>query len=682
MIKIALVRKHGFLTRPQTSPIRKVADAAPRSSYPRAVSKAKLTITGDGPEPRVIEIGSETIIGRSAQVEIQIEGDLVSRRHARIWFQEGAWQFEDLGSRNGSLLNGQRATTSRLRTGDVVSIGYGKIVFEDLSGGASSSLFSVSIVEADTNLTGATVADVEEDNTGATVALSYRDMVLINQRMNTVSRISQKLATILDRDELLREVLDTLLDLFSQCDRAAVVLRDELGAFHVVATRQRGLATATMSVMRISTSLIHFVKREGKAVLSADTASDDRFSGRESIVGVGGRSIMCAPLLAKGDFLGVIYLDTESLQQPFLHPDLNLLQGIAGPMAIFLKNAELVATIEVETTMRTSLSRYLSPDIVREISNTGETPELGGKKVTGTIMFSDIVGFTAMSERLKPTEVVERLNRYFTSMLEAIFGWEGTVDKFGGDAVLAVWGAPVPNEDHAPMAVAAALEMQVRLFELNCALDEAGETRIRMAVGLNSGNFVAGNIGGQDRIEWTVIGDSVNLAQRVESKGFPRCILVSGTTFADIKDDAGAYGFAPVHVKNRAEPVHIYSIRSLRTERGVIAALPVSLTWNGGETRGMIAKVHTKQHTAVTIRVAGAPPVGADVQITCDLPERPGSMVATGRVTGSAPLLLSNEGRAIDIDLGETDAELTRVLGAMSCSDASMEIDDIDRSYE
>ena len=87
------------------------------------------------------------------------------------------------------------------------------------------------------------------------------------------------------------------------------------------------------------------------------------------------------------------------------------------------------------------------------------------------------------------------------------------------------------------------------------SLDEAGETRIRMAVGLNSGNFVAGNIGGQDRIEWTVIGDSVNLAQRVESKGFPRCILVSGTTYADIADNAGAYAFTPVPVKGRVEPV-------------------------------------------------------------------------------------------------------------------------------
>jgi len=213
------------------------------------VSRAKLTITGDGPEPRVFEITSETVIGWSARAEIQIEGDLVSRQHARISFHEGAWHFEDLGSRNGSLLNGQRATTAILNSGDIVSIGYGKIVFEDQSA-AASSVFSVDIIESEANLAGATFADVEDDNTGATVALSYRDLVMVNQRMNTISRISQQLATILDRDELLREVLETLFTLFDQCDRAAVVLRDEVGSFQVAAMKQRGEATATMSVMR------------------------------------------------------------------------------------------------------------------------------------------------------------------------------------------------------------------------------------------------------------------------------------------------------------------------------------------------------------------------------------------------------------------------------------------------
>ena len=617
------------------------------------------------------------MIGRSARADIQIEGDLVSRQHGRFFFHEGAWHFEDLGSRNGSLLNNERVTSSEVRSGDVVMIGYGKILFEEVVH-TGSSLFAVSIIDGDADFAGATIADDFEEQTGATVALSYRDLIVINQRMNTISKISQQLATILDRDELLSMVIDTLFQLFEQIDRAAVVLRDAMDTFHVVATRQKGAATATMSVMRISTSLIQFVQREGKSVLSADTAHDDRFSGRESIVGSAGRSIMCAPLLAKGDFLGVIYLDTESLTKPFRHNDLNLLQGIAGPMAIFLKNAELVSRIEHETTMRTSLSRYLSPDVVREISD-GGMPDLGGSQMHGTVMFSDIVGFTAMSERLKPTEVVERLNRYFTSMLEAIFGWEGTVDKFGGDAVLAVWGAPVANEEHAIMATAAALEMQARLFELNCALEEAGDTTIEMAVGLNSGYFVAGNIGGQERIEWTVIGDTVNLAQRVESQGFQQCCLVSQMTYTDFDGQAGCYAFPPVQVKNREEPVTIYSIRTLRNARGVTAAIPVRLRWKDQEARAVIYKVHTKGKTRLSVKVFGVPPVGAEVTVVCDLPERTGEMLATGSVAGSAPLLLSQTGRSVDVDITAADPELERLFAAGGAAPASLPLHEIHR---
>lgn len=626
----------------------------------------------------MFEITGETVIGRSARADIQIEGDLVSRQHGRFSYQQGGWHFEDLGSRNGSLLNNERVTSSELRSGDVVMIGYGKILFEELVMTGASSFFAASIVESDADFSGAMVADDPEEQSGATVALSYKDLVLVNQRMNRIAKISQELATILDRDELLGEVLDSLFELFEQIDRAAVVLRDDMNSFHVVCTRQKGASTATLSAMRISTSLIQFVQREGKAVLSADTAHDDRFSGRESIVGSAGRSIMCAPLLVKDDFLGVVYLDTESLSRPFRHNDLNLLQGIAGPMAIFLKNAELVSRIEHETKMRTSLSRYLSPDIVREIGE-GGLPDLGGSQMTGTVMFSDIVGFTAMSERLKPVEVVERLNRYFTSMLEAIFGWEGTVDKFGGDAILAVWGAPVPNEEHALMAAAAALEMQCRLFELNCALEEAGETQIGMAVGLNSGRFVAGNIGGQDRIEWTVIGDTVNLAQRVESQGFSQCCLVSGSTYADFDGQAGCSRFPPVHVKNRQEPVTIYSIRTLRTARGIVAAIPCVLRWRDQEARGIVHKVHTKGATRLSVRVAGEPPVGVQISLACDLPERPGEMVASGTVAGSAPLLLSKLGRSIDIDLTDTHPELARLFDCGGAADAALALNEIAR---
>ncbi|MCG3136156.1 MAG: hypothetical protein HMLKMBBP_03996 [Planctomycetes bacterium] len=638
---------------------------------------ARIKITGSGTEPKVLELDREIIVGRSVKSDIQIEGDLVSRQHCRIWQDGGRWRFQDLQSRNGLLHNGERATEGWLRNGDVLMIGYGKLEFVIDEPDRDSDL-EVSFVDAPLAHDSAIMADAEEQS-GATMALSYRDLVLVNQRISTIARVFQQLATILDRDQLLREVLSTLFELYPQADRGAVVLRDRSDAFRVAATHTRQGQGATTSVMNISTGLIGLVRKEKKAVLSADTGSDARFQDRQSIVSSGGRSVMCAPLLREQEFLGVVYLDTESLAQPFTPNDLNLMQGVAGPVAVAVKNAELVSRIESETTLRTSLSRYLSPDVVRQIGEGALKPNLGGDQVEGTVMFSDIVGFTAMSERLQATEVVARLNRYFTQMLEAIFGWNGTVDKFGGDAIMAVWGAPVASAEHANLAACGALEMQQRLFDLNCAFEEAGENRIGMALGLNSGKFVAGNIGGADRIEWTVIGDNVNLAQRVESQGFRGCVLCSEATFAQVPA-AGAYRFEPVAVKNKTLPVTIYSVRAVRSGRGAACSIPGELKADSGAWRALLVKATPRTGgTRVTIYADGTPKIGEKAEFTAALPERPEPFRLSGKVAAVAPLIESKKARSVDVDAESMDPEMKRLLDAAGAAPAPLRLDQIER---
>lgn len=642
------------------------------------MAKAKLTLTGVGPQPVVFDLVGEFIVGRSIKAQIQIDGDLVSRQHARFYEEDNRWYVEDLSSRNGTLVNGAKITTAALKSGDVVMIGYGRLEFE--TDHPESSSFDVSIVEGAADLESAVVADDEPEASGATLALSYKDLMLVNQRISTIVRVGQRIANLLDKNELLREVMETFFDLYPQADRGCVVLKDQNEMFRLATTYQRQGGTATTSVVNISTSLIDLVRREKKAVLSADTSHDKRFEGRESIVGQSGRSIMVAPLQRENEFFGVIYLDTETLARPFTGDDLNLLQGVAGPVSISLKNAELVGRIETEARMRTSLSRYLSPDVVQQIEDGSLKPNLGGDQVEGTIMFSDIVGFTAMSERLAPAAVVERLNAYFTEMLEAIFGWGGTVDKFGGDAVLAVWGAPVPAADHGIAAVGGALEMHVRLFALNLALEEAGETRIRMALGLNSGKFVAGNIGGADRIEWTVIGDTVNLAQRVESQGFHGCVLVSQATFTHIPA-AGAYGFPPVQVKNRQVPVKIYSVRVAKTPRGTVAAIPGTLKMSTGSVTAVLTRVgETKEgKQKVTIHAAGNASMGEVVEFTAILPEHPEKLSLRGKVVSGSPLLACNSGRSLDLEVESADDEMKRLLTLGGAADAPLSLDKIER---
>ncbi len=643
------------------------------------MSTARLTITGTGTRPRRLELQGEIVVGRSAKSDIHIDGDLVSRHHARVYPQGECWWFEDLGSRNGTLLNGVRTQSAQLRTGDVLMIGCEKIVFEEER--PPSANFEVSLVDAPDAVASAVLAqDDSRDAAGDTVALSYKDLVLVNQRVTTIARISQRLATLLDREVLLDEVLATLFELFPQADRGCIVLREEEEVFRVASTRERDGGGATTSVLGISKGLIDLVRRERKSVLSADTAHDARFAGRESVVAGGGRSLMVAPLQYEQAFFGVVYLDTRSLAKPFQSADLNLLQGVAGPVAVSLKNSQLVSRIERETQLRTSLSRYLSPDIVRQIQEGTLRPDLGGSLAEGTVMFSDIVGFTALSERLAPTDVVERLNRYFTSMLAAIFGWSGTVDKFGGDAVLAVWGAPVPLAEHAAMAVGGALEMHARLFALNLALEEAGEPRIRMAVGLNSGRFVAGNIGGAGRVEWTVIGDAVNLAQRVESLGFRGCVLVSDSTFAQLAA-AGAYAFPPVHVKNRVEPVTTHSVRVLRAPRGVVAAVPGEIRLATAEpARGMVARVALRDDTRVVTLISSVQPaLGEALTFAARLPEHPAELTLRGRVVSDSPLLDSRTGRSLEVAVDAADPEMARLLDCAGSAPSPMRLEQIER---
>jgi len=180
--------------------------------------------------------------------------------------------------------------------------------------------------------------------------------------------------------------------------------------------------------------------------------------------------------------------------------------------------------VTVENFLRTELERrqtkalfgrYVSPAVVEDLLRKGDRIELGGVKQEVTVLFSDIRGFTAFSEGKPPEAIVARLNEYFTAMTEIVFRRQGTLDKYLGDGLMAVFGAPAPSENHAAQAVAAAVEMLDRLEELNKQWQEKGEVNIGIGIGINSGSVVVGNIGSPERMDYTVIGEEVNLASRL-----------------------------------------------------------------------------------------------------------------------------------------------------------------------
>ena len=207
-------------------------------------------------------------------------------------------------------------------------------------------------------------------------------------------------------------------------------------------------------------------------------------------------------------------------------------------------------------------SRYVSPAVFSELMDDPEAVALGGRRQDVTVLFSDLRDFTSISERLEPEEILEQLNEYFTEMVEVVFEHRGTVDKFVGDMIMAIFGAPIADPGHPDRAVRCAVAMQQRLVELNERWDREGRPRFRSGVGLHSGEVVVGNLGSEKMQSYTVIGDNVNLGARIESlcKEYSAEILTSGSTFARLE---GAYVSAELGeamVKGKSEPVKIYRI--------------------------------------------------------------------------------------------------------------------------
>jgi adenylate cyclase len=241
------------------------------------------------------------------------------------------------------------------------------------------------------------------------------------------------------------------------------------------------------------------------------------------------RSFMCAPLWNRNEVIGVLYCDNPRSRQ-FTADDLEVFTALCNYAAVAIEQARLSHQLMEETRRRERLQRYHSPGVVNRILHSETSIE--GRFITHerdvTVMFSDIVGFTKLCEQLQPAAIGEMLNDYFGRMAEIVFEHEGTLDKFVGDALLAVFGAPFDQPDHAERCVAAAIDMRRELQRINA---DRGDAPIRVRTAINSGRALTGDIGSPRRREFTTLGDVVNTASRLESSvAAPDQIVISEAT--------------------------------------------------------------------------------------------------------------------------------------------------------
>lgn len=250
---------------------------------------------------------------------------------------------------------------------------------------------------------------------------------------------------------------------------------------------------------------------------------------------------------------------------------INLVYPISNMFAIF--TAETVTRFFLEEKkareIRRMFSSYVSPKIVEELILHPEKTHLGGERRRVTVLFCDIIGFTSLSERLPPEEVVSMLNEFFKEMVDIIFKWDGTLDKFVGDEIMAFWGAPADQPNHAELAVRCALNMSDRLEEMQGTWRSKGREVLDCGIGINTGEVIIGNVGAEGKkMDYTVIGDHVNLAARVEklTREYGTRIIVTENTIKGIDQTMrdGLIGLPFVKVKGKEKEIKIFGIKGLK----------------------------------------------------------------------------------------------------------------------
>lgn len=534
-------------------------------------------------------VKDEIKIGRVSQKNDLVIDDLaVSREHATIRREADGFVVLDLKSANGTLLNGAwLSAPHRLKTGDVIGIGKTECTFEletparkseeirfgeiqDMDGTVMVSVVPAELLSAlKAAAPGAgsisAVRPVEVRTRGGTGATSDEEITRLQKKARILAllyELGRTLGTVFSLPEIYKKASEMLFSV-TPADHCLILLRDratgELKATSIEVSeglKARGVGIHGRENLVISRTITSRVVKEGIALLVYDAQKD---FGSESIMMQAIQSVMCAPLLGKEGLLGAIYVDRRDMLSRFEEEDLDLLSAIASQTAIAIENTVARDQLQREAAVRDRLSRFLPAGVVDRVL-AGEI-KLGGVSQEVTTLFADIRGFTPMSEKATPEAVVEILNEHFTIMTDAVVRFGGTLDKYIGDSVMALFGAPYNKPDQDPAnAVRAAMDMQMGMTQVNESLTRRGLPNITIGIGVNTGRVIVGEIGSEKQMNYTAIGDAVNLAARLESNALPGQILLSAATAAKLGDGIKLRPLPPIKVKGKSEPIPIFEV--------------------------------------------------------------------------------------------------------------------------
>ncbi len=584
--------------------------------------KLQLRFSVDREDKIVPLTGTEIRFGRSGDNEVVLPDYSVSRRHAVVRFEGGGWSVHDLNSTNGVQVNQTAVQQARIRAQDRIKIGVFEILVESqvtvvdasiptaieapmpadlkqqLAAMAGPAVRDAGPAQAEPGrpeavtppvmgtgesaLSNATIirslSDLDVDlgfdlSVGAGDSSAVRqskrqalDEAYSSHLFGFLTRLARLLITTESDDEILRHVLEIAFEALP-VDRGFILLRDEAsGELECELVRQgEHVEFRPKTVVPISKTMLESVISERVALLTYDALSDQRLAGTESVRIHQIRAAMCAPLWSGEKIIGVMQVDSPHHAGSFTEPDVDLLATLANYCAVAIERNRHAREAELQRELRSRLERYHSPAVIEEVMQEGSST--GGeairrlKKAEVSVLFADIVGFTAYSEKAAPEEVADLMEGYFTHAVEAIFGNGGTLDKFIGDCVMAFFGAPMSQGDHARRAVRAAIQLYRALDGWNAERERRGLAPIRSRIGINSGPVVVGDIGSKKRVDYTVLGNTVNLASRLEGKvAGPGEIVIGEATRLLLGDAVPVESLGELQIKGISVPIVAYRV--------------------------------------------------------------------------------------------------------------------------
>ncbi|MBD2448103.1 FHA domain-containing protein [Nostoc sp. FACHB-152] len=510
-------------------------------------------------------------IGRLPECDLYLPFGGVSRKHALLRKKaNGSWAIEDLGSKNGTQVNQSFVTTAKeLQNGDIIWLGNVKLEVllpisamqlmsqQVSSEGAEQRTILRNVEQLQQQWIAADSRNNEIDNKDKSIA-----------RLKDLVDIAKNLCAAASIEEIFSQVQQVVFRYLDSIDRLALLI-DVNGCNHLelvnaatrYASEQKYLAADGSWISR---SICQKVFEEKVAIQTADTHKDERFAGEHSILVKGIRSAMAVPLWDETKVVGVLYADAHLSSYHWAddgEEELSFFSALANLVASSVQRWLLVEKLKTEEVIRHRLERYHSPAVVQQLISVGGLPDgrLPTTESEISILFADLVGFTALSERLTPTAIAQLLNNLFEEMLQEVFGYGGTLDKYIGDCIMAFFGAPEPLVDHAERATAAAKGMLTRLQQLNA--NGFWQEPLQLRIAINSGRAVVGDVGSSQRVDYTALGATINLAARMEAVCPPGECVISEATYQMLSQPLDFHEMGDYRFKGIDRLVKVYQTK-------------------------------------------------------------------------------------------------------------------------